>query len=184
MRQVLNLKDPVGIILEGDTLSPTAARKLQRSLIYEPCNIKTRLSLIGYYFTRYHFSDLKNWYRVQNIYWCIEHLQSIKVFESGFCMIFESEDQKHYQSALKLWSMRLEQEKNNADLWLCFAAWIIYSDWKLAEDAVARAKRLKPEHKGVKKLAKNIEKHRETSFKSLSEQELLSKSTESKTDAR
>lgn len=99
-------------------------------------------------------------------------------------MIFKSEDQKHYQSALKLWSMRLEQEKNNADLWLCFAAWIIYSDWKLAEDAIARAKLLKPEHKGVKKLTKRIEKRKETLFNSLSEKELLLKSTESKTDAR
>lgn len=124
---------------------------------------------MGYYFTRWHFSDLKNWYRVQNIYWCIEHLQSIKVFESGFCMLLKSEDQKYYLAALKLWSKRLEQEENSADLWLCFAAWVIYSDWKLAEDALAKAKRIKPDHSGIKKLANRIEQRRETLFKSLSE---------------
>lgn len=77
-------------------------------------------------------------------------------------MIFKREDQMHYLAALKVWSIRLEQEENNADLWLCFAAWVIYSDWKLADDAPARARRLKPEHKGVKRLAKRIEQRGES----------------------
>lgn len=99
-------------------------------------------------------------------------------------MILKSDEQNHYQAALDLWSKRLEKEKSNADLWLCFGAWVIYSDWALAEDALSMAKRLKPDHSGIKKLAKRIEKRKETLFNSLSEKELLLKSTESKTDAR
>lgn len=173
MRQNGFPKDPIGIILEGDNLSPTAARKLQRSLINEPCNLNTRLLLMGYYFTRWHFSNLKNWYRVQNIYWCIQHLQSIKVFESAFCMILQREEQNNYQAALNLWSKRLEKEKSNADLWLCFGAWVIYSNWTLAKDALAMAKRLKPDHSGIKKLAKRIENREESLLNSLSENEVL-----------
>ena len=148
--------DLATFLLEGDSLKPRSAKELEKAVAFNPNDIQSRTFLLGYCFTRHHFSKPNRILRRAHILWIVQHLADHPFLTNPSLILFKDEDPEGYKLVKALWLKQLGQHPSSAQVFANAAVALFMSDPPEAKEIVLRARKIDPELPAVKSALKRI----------------------------
>ncbi len=142
----------------GNGLSQKEAVILESGLKADPDNLDSRVKLVGYYFTRYHFSKDNANVRKEHILWLIRHIPENVFLSESWTIIFLAEDRDHYAEYKKTWQEQAGNEHQDIHIVLANAANALsFSETEEALTLLTKAISMAPSDLYCKKIASRVE---------------------------
>jgi Flp pilus assembly protein TadD len=144
LRPAPDSADSARTALAGETLSATAAARLERLLARNPDDLSAHVQLLGYYGSRQYSSDAARKALRAHVLWLIRNRPAGYLAGTPFAEINLHMDRRGYETAKKLWLAQTLSHPQDAAVLGNAARFFTLDDRGIAESLLLQAHKVQP----------------------------------------
>ena len=152
----INYVETIQLATQGNSLTVNEVQQLEEKVKIKPDLLRVRIKLLGYYFTRYHYSKELQKSRQKHILWIIQNYPESEIAGTPYVSLNPIIDNGAYTRAANIWLSQIGKDSTNTAILGNTASFFMIYDKDLSEKLIKQAISLEPNNQKWQELLQEL----------------------------